>query len=80
MASERITTDPQQWRDLMALPDDALLQAWADARAACVAARDQAAGQREAALWRGLIEGAAASRFGVGGCLERYRARHPEPD
>ncbi len=80
MASERTTTDPQQWRDLMALPDDALLQAWADARAACAAARDQAAGQREAALWQRLIEGAAASRFGVDGCLERYRARHPEPD
>ena len=76
MANERTTTDPQQWRDLMALPDDALLQAWAEARAACDAALVQAAGHREAVLWQGLIAGAAASRFGVDGCLVRYRARY----
>ncbi len=78
MANERTTTDPQQWRDLMALPDDALLQAWAEARAACDAALAQSAGHREAALWQGLIEGAAASRFGVDGCRERFRARYPD--
>lgn len=77
MADERTTTDPQQWRDLMALPDDALLMAWNEARVACDAARAAGDGHGEAASWQGLIEGAAASRFGVGGCLDRYRARFP---
>ena len=78
MADERTTTDPQQWRDLMSLSDDMLLMAWYDARLACDAAHAEGEGCREAALWQGLIEGAAASRFGVGGCLRLYRARFPE--
>ena len=78
MADERTTIDPQQWRELMSLPDDALLQAWNEARTACAAARSEEPGYREAARWQSLIEGAAASRFGVGACLDRYRARYPD--
>lgn len=78
MADERTTTDPQQWRDLMSLPDDVLLIAWNEARAACDAARTEGEGYKEAESWQGLIEGAAASRFGVENCFDRYRARFPE--
>ena len=78
MADERTTTDPQQWHDLMSLSDDALLMAWNEARAACEAAGADGREQRDAASWEGLIEGAAASRFGVGRCREHYRARFPD--
>ena len=76
MTDDRSTTDPEQWRALMALSDDALLLAWNQADAACQAARRQGAGLHDAMLWRTLIEGAAPSRFGVGRHLERYRRRY----
>ena len=76
MDADRRSTDPDQWRALMALPDDALLAAWKQASDACDAARAQGNGLHDAALWRSLIEGAAASRFGVGPHLDRYRARY----
>jgi len=79
MADERTTIDPQQWRELMSLPDDALLQAWNEARLACAAAHPEEPGYRDAARWQTLIEGAAASRFGGGACLDQYCARYPEP-
>lgn len=72
--NDRHQTDPEQWRALMALPDDALLRAWQQADADCALARRQGEGVHDAILWRGLIEGAAASRFGVGPHLARYRA------
>ncbi len=77
MASDRITTDPEQWRALMALSDDGLLHAWKEARAACKEARSQGCELDNAQQWQTLIEGAAASRFGVGRHLERYRAQYP---
>ncbi len=77
MASDRITTDPEQWRALMALPDDGLLHAWKGARAACKEARSHGNDLNNAEQWQKLIEGAAASRFGVGRYLERYRAQYP---
>ncbi len=77
MASDRITTDPEQWRALMTLSDDGLLHAWMEARAACKEARSHGNDLSNAQQWQTLIEGAAASRFGVGQHLERYRARYP---
>ena len=75
MADDRRTADPEQWRALMALSDDGLLRAWKEARDACGMARLQATGLDEAVMWQTLIEGAAASRFGVGRHLDRYRAK-----
>ena len=77
MADDRITTDPEQWRALMALSDNGLLHAWKEARTACKKARSHGNDLNDAQQWQTLIEGAAASRFGVGRHLERYRARHP---
>jgi hypothetical protein len=87
--NERRTTDVDQWKSLMALSDDELLQAWKEAKDNCGLARSQGArlqdarlqdtGVADAASWETLIEGAAASRFGVGRHLERYRARYSCP-
>jgi len=77
MADDRITMDPEQWRALMALSDDGLLHAGKEAPAACKEARSQGNELNNAQQWQALIEGAAASRFGVGRYLERYRARYP---
>ncbi len=68
----------------MALSDEGLLQAWKEAKdirelARSQDARLQGAGVADAASWETLIEGAAASRFGVGRHLERYRARYSCP-
>lgn len=77
MANNRITTDPEQWRALMALSDDGLLHVWKEARAACKDARSHRNDLNNAEQWQTLIEGAAASRFGVGRHLERYLAQYP---
>jgi len=77
MASDRITTDPEQWRALMALSDDGLLHAWKEAWAACKEARSQGNDLNNAEQWQTLIEGAATSWFGVGRHLERYLAQYP---
>lgn len=77
MADDRITMDPEQWRALMALSDDGLLHAWKEARTACKKARPQGNDLNNAGQWQTVIEGAAASRFGVGRHLERYRAQCP---
>ncbi len=77
MANDRITTDPEQWRALMALSDDGLLHAWKEARTSCKEARSQGCELDNAQQWQTLIEGAAASRFGVGRHLGRYRAQYP---
>ena len=74
--NERNTTDVDQWRALMALSDDGLLQAWKEAGDLSAAARSQGEGLNDAILWETLIEGAAASRFGVGRHLDCYRARY----
>lgn len=77
VANDRIATDPEQWRALMALSDDRLLHAWREARTAYREARSQGDDLNNAHQWQTLIEGAAASRFGVSQHLERYRARYP---
>jgi len=77
MANDRITTDHEQWRALMALSEDGLLHAWKEARAAYREARSQGNDLNNAQQCQTLIEGAAASRFGVGRHLERYRAQYP---
>ena len=77
MANDRITTDPEQWRALMALSDDGLLHAWKEAQAGCKEARSQGNDLNNAQQWQTLIEGAAASRFGVGRHLERYLEQYP---
>ena len=61
----------------MALSDDKLLQAWKEAEDACATAQSQRMGVDDAARWKTLIEGAAATRFGVGQHLDRYRAKYP---
>lgn len=76
MASERSTIDPEQWRALMTLSDDDLLEVWRVARDACETATSQAVGVDAAAAWATLIEGAAASRFGVGRHFEQFRTRY----
>ncbi len=76
IADDRITTDPEQWRALMALSDDGLLHAWKEARSACKEAWSQGNDLSNAEQWQTLIEGAAASRFGVGRHLERYWTKY----
>ena len=76
MTHDRKTVDPEQWRALMALSDDKLLEAWREARRTCQAAQTQPDGLHEAVMWENLIEGAAASRFGVGYHLELYRIKY----
>ena len=71
----RAASDPLTWRELMALPDAALLQVLEDARAAYETAQEQRSGLREAGSWVSLIEGATATRFGVGRHLDRDRNR-----
>jgi len=61
----------------MALSEDGLLHAWKEARAACEGVRLQGNELNAAQQWQTFIEGAAASWFGVGQHLERYRAQYP---
>jgi hypothetical protein len=72
--NHRIITDPEQWRALMSLTENDLLLAWKRAQESCETARRQEIGLADAMLWETLIEGAAASRFGTGQHLRRYRA------
>ena len=76
MRNDRVEADPDQWRALMGLPDADLMSAWHQATQACELARRQGSDLDAALRWRTLIEGAAASRFGVGQHLDRYRAAY----
>ncbi len=79
MRSDRVEADPDQWRALMSLPDADLMNAWHQAAQACELARRQGSDMHATLLWKRLIEGAAASRFGVGQHLDRYRAAYGDP-
>lgn len=76
MRSDRVEADPDQWRALMNLSESELMHAWHQASQACELARLQGSDLHATLLWKTLIEGAAASRFGVGQHLDRYRAAY----